>query len=117
VVNKRGLSLTLAALALAASVGLPHAGEPEARTRSTVVPTEGMLRCDDFSSCTRVDAFPCGCRAGGSAIAINRQFAGEWLARRRHESAGQVCPAVISKDWTCMAEAVCENERCALRKK
>lgn len=68
--------------------------------------------------CVKVTADCCGCAYGGQATAINKEFKEEHQKNLNEGCKSRLCPAVISKDWTCssLARPKCVNKVCKLVK-
>lgn len=68
--------------------------------------------CVQGSDCIKVKADCCGCNAGGSAAAINKNFKNQW--KSNCNEVGIACPAVMSNDPSCFQEPECVNNKCVL---
>lgn len=80
----------------------------------TVSPeSDNILACLDDSECIAVRADNCGCTAGGTATSINKNYVDLW--EKDHPL--QICPAVMSLDWTCSAIPQCLSNQCKLVKR
>ncbi len=70
--------------------------------------------CTTDSDCISIRADNCGCTAGGKATAINKSYSSKWES----EHPTQICPTVISGDWTCMNSIPkCVENKCQLIKR
>ncbi len=75
-------------------------------------PQIDFYSCSQDSDCIKVKNDCCGCNAGGSATAINKNFKTQW--KGNCNEIGIACPAVMSNDPSCFAEPKCENNKCVL---
>jgi len=84
--------------------------------------TEQSLTDIDFysytqdSDCIKVKGGCCGCSAGGTATAINKNFEKEWQDKLTDECIRlQIkCLAVMSNHPSCFKDTKCVNNKCVL---
>jgi len=81
--------------------------------RSTDI-TDSIYKCNKDDDCISVKSGCCGCTAGGSNIAINKDYLDYWNQKLSEECEEIGCPAVMSDHWTCFATPKCVNGECQL---
>jgi len=86
----------------------------EHETTKPIVPSLNMEACSQDSDCIVVKGDCCGCDAGGTATAINKNFENEWYEKL---STDCICTQVISNHPSCFKEARCVNNKCVLKSK
>lgn len=78
--------------------------------------SDNIYTCNEDADCVSVKDECCGCSAGGSSTAINKNYSDYWNNKISNECKGTLCPAVMSDHWTCFAKPKCVNNRCQLLK-
>ncbi len=95
---------------------LPASGDEKENATSTeedtVVEKADLYFCAQDSDCVSVKNDCCGCTAGGSATAINKNFESEWREKLNCEEI--MCPAVMSSHPSCFQEPKCVENKCLL---
>lgn len=76
--------------------------------------TDDLTLCASDSQCISVASGCCGCTAGGSNMAINKDKKEQWSKQRVSNCKDIICPAVISQDESCSATPMCIKGQCAL---
>ena len=69
--------------------------------------------CTTADDCTLVDQC-CGCSAGGGKLAIRKDHVAAFETQRAKECADMACPAVMSNDMSCDADAICAGGKCSV---
>lgn len=72
-----------------------------------------IYTCSEDRECISVKYGQCGCSAGGSATAINRQYSDYWEGKNSEQ--GVMCSAVMSNDPSCSMESKCVQNKCRLQ--
>jgi hypothetical protein len=70
--------------------------------------------CSQDSDCITVKGDCCGCGAGGTATAINKNFEKGWYEKLPKDC---ICIQVMSNHPSCFKEARCINNKCVLKSK
>lgn len=78
--------------------------------------TDSIYKCNKDNDCVSVKSDCCGCTAGGSNTAINKDYLDYWNQKLSDECKEIGCPAVMSDHWTCFAKPKCVNGKCQLVK-
>lgn len=76
--------------------------------------SETIYKCVEDKECVPVKSECCGCMAGGTAIAINRDYYNYWEKKLDSECKGIACIQMISHHWTCSSQPKCINNKCQL---
>ncbi len=76
-------------------------------------PVQDFYSCAEDSDCISVKNDCCGCTAGGTATAINKNLKDQW--KNNCGRTGVFCPAVMSDDPSCFSEPRCVNNKCILK--
>jgi hypothetical protein len=79
---------------------------------NALVSKDRLSQCIQDSDCTLVNAGCCGCNYGGARTAVNKYYIGYWNENLSISCKDISCPAVISTDISCSAEAKCVNNVC-----
>ncbi len=97
---------------------LPIDGDKEENATSTdteddtIVEKTNFYSCVQDSDCVSVKNDCCGCTAGGSATAINKDLESEWQKKLNCEEI--MCTAVMSSHPSCFQESKCVENECVL---
>lgn len=75
-----------------------------------------IYECKEDNECISVSPGCCGCSAGGTAIAINKNYQNYWSNKLLPTCMRVLCTAVMSNDWTCFAQPKCVKGKCQLIK-
>lgn len=78
---------------------------------------EDVYKCENDRECISISSGCCGCSAGGTATAINRDYYNYWNNKLSENCQDLSCIQVISSHWTCFAEPKCIDETCQLKPK
>lgn len=70
--------------------------------------------CEKNDECSKVRAGCCGCGGNGEATAINKDYIDFWGNKLSNECKNVECLLAESDDWTCFADAKCDNGICVL---
>ncbi len=74
-----------------------------------------IYTCANDSDCIAAQNGCCGCTAGGSNTAINKNYLNEWNKDIADVCTNILCPQVISSDTSCFAEPKCIKGKCTLQ--
>jgi hypothetical protein len=71
--------------------------------------------CKVDTDCALVDEGCCGCNAGGKKVAIAASASTLYDQEHKQSCGGTMCPAVMSNDPSCHADAACEAGKCVAK--
>lgn len=73
-------------------------------------------QCTTNADCVLVQSGCCNCNNGGQKVAINSQSVSEWDKANKSHCESTMCPAMVSVDPSCAANAtaVCQAGACTI---
>jgi hypothetical protein len=86
-------------------------------TPPTGKPPGTLDTCSTDADCTLTSESCCGCNAGGKNVAIRKDAEALYTAEHKQSCEGTMCPAVMSNDPSCHADAACEAGKCVAKPK
>ena len=75
---------------------------------------DNIYNCNEDNDCVSVKSWCCGCNAGGSNTAINKNYLEYWYDKLSNECRDIGCAGVMSNHWTCFAEPKCVDGKCQM---
>lgn len=85
--------------------------------KPVVKPPADFFSCGQDSDCVSVKGDCCGCTAGGTAAAVNKNFAKDWEDKLSKECKDIACIQVISNAPSCFKDPKCIDNKCVLEEK